>query len=110
MSQDERKQIRDTKLVKYIDAIDNREAHCGNLSEIIDVFRQVVTLYDKNALDGSLSGLQLPSHEALVEAVVECQEAKQLEKARYEDALNAGVDASRIPVPGGKRKAPMPFA
>ena len=38
MTPQERKAIRDEKLIAYLDTVDDRKAHCGQLSRIIETF------------------------------------------------------------------------
>ena len=113
MTQDERKQIRDTKLLNYLDAVDDRKANCGRLSEIIGAFRRIVNLYDESALPPTLldGSLRLPSSDDLADALKACLKAKQFEHKQYEEAINAGVDPSRMKQPETDAKPPagMPF-
>ena len=60
--------------------------------------------------DGSSEGYRLPPHEELVNAFIECQEAKQREEHQYADAVNAGVARDRMPSPGASEKTPVKIA
>ena len=109
MTPDERKVLRDKLLISYMDAVDDRKAHCGRLASLIAIFRHVVRLHDEGNMqvqmngdspptfeDGSVDGYRLPSHEDVVSAFIECQKAKQREELRRTDAANAGVDRGRL--------------
>ena len=114
MTPQERKAIRDQALITYLDAVEERKAHCGHLTNTISVLRHVVRLHDEDGLrvqmnkaphpptieNGRPEGSTLPSHETLVNAFIECQKAKQREELQYTEAINAGVDRSLLPKPG----------
>ena len=106
MSEQEKKAIRDEKLIAYLDAVDDREAHCGRVSKIIDTLRRIVSEYDKGTIfEGEVAeGLKLPTTDELTDALMECQESRRTEGRRYREALEAGVPENRMPPPSASKK------
>ena len=108
MTANERKAIRDEALIAYHDAVDDRKAHCEKLYRIIDILREVVRHHDDGKLgvseDRKLAGHQLPTHDDLVTAFIECQKAKQREERAYAQAVSSGVDPSRLSAPGATER------
>ena len=111
MTPHERKEVRNEFLISYFDAVDDRKAHCGQLLKVVGVLRTVVTAHSAGELsvsdDGLVAGHTLPTHAALVKAFTECQQARQRELIAYTEAINAGVDRSRLDPPGAEEKPPV---
>ena len=105
MTEAEKNGIRARALERYMRAIDDGKAQCGLLSELVEVLRSVVNLYDTHSIQvaetdsGGLvfgheaaSGFTIPSNDAVVQSFRECQKARQEEHRLLSEALNAGVD------------------
>lgn len=104
----ERKEIQNEFLISYLDSVEDRKAHCGQLLKIIGVLRTVVMAHAAGELsvsnDGLVAGCTLPTHDDLVKAFIECQQARQRELTAYTEAFNAGVDRSRLDQLGAEEK------
>ena len=100
MTLKERKQIRDKKLGDYYDARDDRQALCGKVSDYINIFRDIVKSYDDGKLrviSSSLNGVRVPTQTEFEEAWTKCKEAHDHEQRLYREAIEAGVNPSRMP-------------
>lgn len=110
MTEIERKAVRDKALLDYLDAVDDRKAHCGRVTQLVGVLRRVVADHDANSInvqlkksgpatfiDGTADGLTLPTHTEFVEAFIKCRDAEAQERRLYVEALNAGVPPDRLP-------------
>ena len=113
MTPAERKEIQNEFLISYLDAVDDRKAHCGQLLKVIGVLRTVVAAHSAGELrvsdDGLVAGHMLPTHADLVKAFIECQQARQRELIAYTDAINAGVDVAVSLHLEPKRSRTSPF-
>ena len=99
MTLEERKQVRNKKLGDYYDARDNRQALCGQLSDHINTLRNIVEAYDQGKLQiaSPSKGISVPTQTEIETALIQCQEARDQEQRLYREALEAGVDSSRMP-------------
>ena len=100
MTLEERKQIRDRKLGDYYDARDERQALCGKVSDYINTLRSVIKAYDQGELRVTSSNwkiIQIPTQTELEDALMKCEEARNAEKRLYNEAIESGVNSSRMP-------------
>ena len=118
MTEDEKKQLRNRKLLAYHDAADDYGASCGQVTEFMARVRKFVKLFDSSRLglkkteEGELlfwetttrsvllgageSAFTLPSQQELATAIQECRDAEELEAKAYSDASQSGVNTSRL--------------
>ena len=110
MTQSEKDEIRSRALNCYQRAIDDYKAWCGRLHEYIDAMRTIVRLHDNGSLhafelsngnrrigsDNDAFGIQLPSHDDVIDSIFKCRKAKAEQDRLRARALNSGVDESTL--------------
>lgn len=104
MTDAEKNGVRNGWLDRYRRAVDEQEASCGLLAELIERLRDIVRLYDDGSLHvtgapdklvfghGQEFSFKLPSHDELASTFVACEKARREEERVRTKALKAGVD------------------